>query len=183
MKRSNALLPLVPVCLLFSSLTLSANELPQLSRKDAANFSELINIAVQGQLSAEQTAKLDAGLTDSNQAVKALAVALLYKYEPRRREALFRDMREIFHYRLPGDAPFAPKNDFLIIEEKIKQLNPTLNKQGHSLLSYLYFREHHLRIIQPDHTHVSAATLLRTAFLKSVFQGSDVDTLTLIKRF
>ena len=129
MKRSNVLLQLVGVSLSFASLTLRANDLPQLSSKDAAIFSELINIAVQGQLSPEQTAKLDFGLSHSNGAINSLAAALLYKYEPRRREALFPRMREVFNYRLPADAPTAPQSDFLAIVQKIEHLNPTLNSQ------------------------------------------------------
>jgi hypothetical protein len=181
--RSNSLLRLLAAWVLLAPLAIRASDLPQLDAKDAAHLSELISLSSQEQLSSDQIARLDLALSDSNSAVKAVALALAYKYEPARREALFPGLRDTFHYRLPPETKTAPLDEFTGTLRQIENINPELGAQGHALLGYLYFREHHLQFLPPDKAPVSAATLLRTVFLSSLYRDSDVDTLALIKRF
>lgn len=183
MAQLNSLLRLVAASLLLAPVAIRASDLPQLDAKDAAHFVELMNTSNQAQLSAEQSASVDRALSDSNSAVKAVALALAYKYEPGKREALFPGMREMFHYRLPPETRIVPADEFRDALKQIETINPGLSAQGHLLLGYLYFREHHLQFLLPGRPPISAATFLRTAFLTSLYEGSDVDTPALIKRF
>jgi hypothetical protein len=183
MARSNPLLRLLAAWLLFAPIAIQASDVPQLDAKQAAHFSELISLSSQEQLSSDQIARVDLALSDSNSAVKALALALAYKYEPAKRDALFPGLRDTFHYRLPPETRTAPLDEFTGTLRQIEKINPDLSAQGHALLGYLYFRDHHLQFLPPDNAPVAAATLLRTAFLSSLYRGSDVDTPALIKRF
>jgi hypothetical protein len=76
-----------------------------------------------------------------------------------------------------------PLDEFTATLRQIQNINPGLDARGHTLLGYLYFREHHLQFLPPDRSPVSAATMLRTAFLSSLYRGTDVETPALIKRF
>jgi hypothetical protein len=183
MARLNSLVRLIAASLLLVPLAIRASDVPQLDAKEVAQFSELMSISNQAQLSAEQSARVELARSDSSSAVKALALALAYKYQPDNRAALFRGMRETFHYRLPPDARAVPLDEFTAILKQISNNNPDLSAQGQVLLGYFYFREHHAQFLPPGRSPISAATFLRTAFLTSLYEGSDVDTPALINRF
>ena len=116
--------------------------------------------------------------------LQAFAIAFLYKEEP----AIYSD--QLFHAfsindysaRSQGDYRFVPKDDPMKTLKQIESTYPSLQeKRAQLLLAFWQYRDQNKWIRVKDH-NLSLARFFRSAFLASIFKGSDLDAVSITNK-
>jgi hypothetical protein len=148
------------------------------SESSKAQLYFLSQVDASAQPAQEKIRQIESDISNSDEVVKAYALVIKYRESKLTREEVFPGIFDIFNYSTPSSAASIEYESFLGIVKEIEgSIDTSKCRKCTPLIAYFHFRKNPAIFVAPDGKRYSAGTLMRSAFLSSVFTGSEVDTI------